>query len=460
MHEKDSQSIADLQRKFLATGATLPIDYRLEQLRKLKSLIEIHENKITTALKQDLNKAPFETTRDEIMLVLKEINFICKHLKKWMRPTSVKTPFVFWPGRSKIYYEPYGSVFVIGPWNYPFLLVLSPLIGAISAGNCVVAKPSELAPHTQNLLENLINDNFSKDFIHVVKGGPEFVTQFLDQKFDYIFFTGGNQVAKIIMTAAAKHLTPVTLELGGKSPCIVDETADLNYTARRIAWGKTTNAGQVCLAPDYLYVHESCKAELVKKIQETFIQFYSNQPENSDSYARIINKKHFDRLTKFMQKGNILWGGKVDENTFYISPTLIDGVSWEDPIMQEEIFGPLLPILTYQNIEDVVKAIRSHPKPLALYLFSKRKEMKDKLLREVSFGGGCINDSLVQIANLNLPFGGIGASGLGNYHGKFSFETFSHRKSIYSKSMLIDFKVEYPPYTNKKLWWLKQLLRL
>lgn len=457
---QDNQSIAELQRRFLATGATLPVDYRLEQLKKLKSLLEIHESKITTALKQDLNKAPFETIRDEVILVVKEIDFICKHLKKWMRPVSVKTPIPFWPGRSKIYYEPYGSVFIIGPWNYPLLLVLSPLIGALSAGNCALVKPSELAPNTQNLIENLLNDNFPVDYIHVVKGGPDVVTHLLEQKFDYIFFTGGTQIGKIIMTAAAKHLTPVTLELGGKSPCIVDETADLNYAARRIAWAKTTNAGQVCLAPDYLYVHESCKAELVKKIQETFVAFYGEQPESSDSYARIINKKHFDRLSKLMQKGNILWGGIINEHASYISPTLIDGVSWDDPIMQEEIFGPLLPILTYQKIEEVVQAVQSHQKPLALYLFSKNQATKNKLLQEVSFGGGCINDCLLHIANANLPFGGVGASGLGNYHGKFSFETFSHRKSVYTRTICIDSKVEYPPYSSRKLWWLRQLLKL
>lgn len=453
-------TILQQQRQFFATGTTLSVEFRLEQLKKLKSVIQIHEADIAAALKKDLNKAFSESLVNEIFLVIKEINFVIKNLKKWSKPKKLSTPLLLFPGHSELIYEPFGSVLLIGPWNYPFLLMMSPLIGALSAGNCVVVKPSEIAVHSQNIIAELLNDHFSREYIAVVKGGHEEVKRLLAEKFDYIFFTGGTQIGRIIMEGAAKHLTPVTLELGGKSPCIVDQTADLDYAARRIAWGKTTNAGQTCISPDYLYVHESCKTQLIEKLKEVFIQFYGADAEQSDSYSRIINKRHFDRLVKLMQKEKILFGGKINEKSLYISPTLMDNVSWQDPIMQEEIFGPILPILSFKNYEEVISAIHSHPKPLALYLFSKNKDVIKNILAQVSFGGGCINDCLVHIANVNLPFGGIGESGIGNYHGKYSFETFSHKKSIYKKSISFDFKLEYPPYSVKKIWWIRQLFKI
>ncbi len=448
------------QRRYFATGATLPVAFRIEQLKKLKSLLAKYEVDITEALNKDLHKSAMESVMTELILVVEEINFIIKHLKKWSRPTKVTTPFpLLWPGRSRIYYEPYGSVLIIAPWNYPIMLSLSPLVGAISAGNCAVIKPSEIATHSQNIIAQLINDHFPPEYISVVKGGPDEVTQLLQEKFDYIFFTGGAQIGKIIMQAAAKHLTPITLELGGKSPCIVDETANLDFAARRIIRGKMMNAGQTCIAPDYLYVHHSRKEALINKLRDTIIKFYGNDPENSESFGRIIDQKHFDRLTGLLKTANILYGGKTNASTRYISPTLIETASWNEPVMQQEIFGPLLPILTYDKFDDIIHPIKSQPKPLALYLFSKNKNHETSLLRQLSFGGGCMNDCLLHIANYYFPFGGIGASGMGGYHGKYSFELFSHQKSIYKKTWPLEMKLEYPPFSLKKLKWLRRLLR-
>ena len=460
MSHPDFKTLLDQQHQFFATGATLPIDFRIEQLKRLKSLLQTHESEIADALKKDLHKASMEAIFTEVLLVIKELDVVIKHLKKWMRPRKIPTPFFMWPGRSEIQFEPYGSVLIISPWNYPFMLIMSPLIGAISAGNCVILKPSEIAVHTENLITRLIATYFSPNYIAAVKGGPDEVNQLLKEQIDYIFFTGSPQIGKIIMEAAAKTLTPVTLELGGKSPCIVDETADLDFAARRIAWAKTLNAGQVCIAPDYLYVHAACKEALVKKLQQTLIQFFSDNPQKSENYCRIINKKHFDRLTKLMHSGNILFGGQANEDELYIAPTLMDGITWSDPIMQEEIFGPILPILTYEKLDDVIHVIKSHPKPLALYLFTKNKEHEKQILNHLSFGGGCINDCIAQIANPHLPFGGVGNSGIGRYHGQYSFETFSHCKSIYKKRILIETKLEYPPYSNKKLGWIRKLLKI
>lgn len=453
-------NILERQRQFFATGVTLPLAFRIEQLKKIQSLLEIHEADIVNALQKDLRKAPMESILDEILLVTEEIKFILKNLSQWMKPKKVPTRSpILWPAKSRIHFEPYGSALIMGPWNYPFLLVMSPLIGAICAGNCAVIKPSEISSHTQNVIVQIINDNFPMEFLYAVKAGPDETTQLLQEKFDYIFFTGGTQVGKIVMQAAAKHLTPVTLELGGKSPCIVDPTANLDFAARRIAWAKSTNSGQVCIAPDYLLVHRSCKEALVDKLQQAFLKFYGENPEKSPSYGRIINQKHFERIKNLMKKGNILFGGQTNEADLYIAPTLIDGISWDDPIMQEEIFGPLLPILTYDKIDEVIHAIKQRPKPLALYLFTKNEETEKRVLQQVSFGGGCINDCILQVANISLPFGGVGDSGLGNYHGKSSFETFSHAKSIYKKTLEIDSGLEYAPYSNKKLWLIRELIK-
>lgn len=454
------KSIIDQQRRYFATGATLPISFRIEQLKKLKSLLEMHETDIVDALHKDLHKAPTEALVNEILTVTDEINFIIRHLKRWARPQKVSSPFpLLFPGRSELHYEPYGTVFIIGPWNYPFLLIMSPLIGAMCAGNCAVLKPSELAVNTQNVLTQLITDHFSSEYIAAIKAGPEQVNEILKEKFDYIFFTGGTKIGKIVMQAAANYLTPVTLELGGKSPCIVDETANINFAARRIAWAKFLNAGQTCIAPDFLYIKASCKAAFISQFQAAIKQFYGENPEMSADYGRIINKKHFERISKLLQKGKIVFGGTTKEDQLYISPTLIDSISWDDPIMQEEIFGPVLPILTYEKFDELIDTLKAKPKPLALYLFTNNKSHEQKVLQQLSFGGGCINDCLIHEVNLHLPFGGVDQSGMGQYHGKYSFETFSHRKSIYKKLFPIEFKLEYPPYTERKLSWLRWLLR-
>lgn len=455
------QSIISKQREFFATGKTLSLDFRIEQLKKLKTLIQVHEADINEALLADLHKAPAEAYISEIMIVIEEIDYILKNLPTWIKPRKASTPFpLLFPGRSYVYHEPHGVALIIAPWNYPFQLIMSPLIGAICAGNCAIIKPSELAANTANIITKIINDNFSADYITAINADPTETNLLLQEKFDYIFFTGGMQIGKIIMAAAAKHLTPVTLELGGKSPCIIDETADLDFAARRIVWGKFMNAGQTCIAPDYLYVHHSCKETLIEKLKETIKQFYGTDAKTSNSYGRIINQKHFARLNKLMQAGTIEYGGETDTQERYIAPTIFAGITWNDAIMQEEIFGPLLPILSYTTLDEVIYAINSHPKPLALYLFTNDKMTENKILNTVSFGGGCVNDCLLQIANYHLPFGGVGASGIGNYHGFNSFAAFSHCKGIYKKSWLFDIKLEYPPFSARKLRWLKCLLKL
>ncbi len=451
-------SLLKRQRAYFFSGATLPIDFRINQLKKLKSLIQSHEAEIIDALKKDLRKCEMEAIVSEIILMTEEIDYHIKHLHRWAQPEEMSTPFpLSLLGRSRIYREPYGSVLIIGPWNYPFSLIMSPLMGAISAGNCVVIKPSEVASHTEKVIVKILS-HFSAEYIAVVTGGPSIVENLLTEKWDYIFFTGAASIGKIVMSAAAKHLIPVTLELGGKSPCIVDESADLHFAARRIVWAKTSNAGQVCIAPDYLYVHQSCKEALVNSMIQSIQTFFGKDPLQNPDYGRIINQRHFERLVALLAKGHILYGGQYDQTHLTISPTLIDGLSWDDPIMQEEIFGPLLPIFTFEKMDDIIPLIKAQPKPLSLYLFTKNKINEEKILQHLSFGGGCINDCMLQVANYHLPFGGVGQSGMGQYHGRYSFETFSHQKSIYAKKWLFDFNLEYPPYTEKKLRWLKRML--
>jgi aldehyde dehydrogenase (NAD+) len=461
MQSSDYAFLLTQQRQFFNTAKTFSISFRLQQLNLLKSILKTNEKVIADALSKDLNKPPTESIVNEVWLIVKEIELSIKNLKKWTAVKKVSTPFpINWPGRSEIHSEPYGCVLIIGPWNYPFMLLMSPLIGAISAGNCTIIKPSDMATYTQDLIIKLINSHFSSDYIHAVKANQHEMSVLLKNKFDYIFFTGGTEIGKIIMQAAAQHLTPITLELGGKSPCIVDETADIEFAARRIIWAKMMNAGQTCIAPDFIFVKDTCKSLLITKLREAVHQFYGNDPEQSMSYGRIINKKHFDRLEKLMQQGTILEGGRINSNTLYISPTLIDHVSWNSAIMQEEIFGPLLPILTFEKIDDVVQALKQRPKPLALYLFTKNRSVEEKILKQLSFGGGCINDCITHITNFNLPFGGVGHSGMGQSHGRYSFETFSHQKSVYKKYFSFDLRLEYPPFSDKKLWWIKQLFRI
>jgi aldehyde dehydrogenase (NAD+) len=444
------------QRSFFGAGNTKEISFRLEQLKSLKQAILANQTAIIAAMKADLNKPVFEAYGFEIG-VLKEIDYAIKHIKAWTKPKKVATPLEQFPSSAVIYPEPLGVVLIISPWNYPFQLMISPLVGAIAAGNCAILKPSELAPHTSRALADLFQKNFAPDYIAVVEGGVETSQLLLQEKFDHIFFTGGTAVGKIIMAAAAKHLTPVTLELGGKSPCIVDTDINLEHTAKRITWGKFINAGQTCIAPDYLLVDKTIKKDLVENIKNCLQEFYGKEPENSPDYARIISQKHFSRLAAFLNDGEIIAGGKTDPESLYIAPTVIDNISADAAVMQEEIFGPILPIIEYNSLSEAIAFVNERPKPLALYLFSKNKDYQERVLRETSSGGVCINDTVMQVGVPDLPFGGVGLSGIGSYHGKASFDTFSHQKSVLKKSFLMDLKWRYAPYEGK-LDLLKRIL--
>ena len=446
------------QNDFFKTNITKDIDFRIEQLKKLKQCIEKKEKVIFEALKTDLNKHKFEAYGTEVGMVYGEIDHFIRKLNGWAKPKKVGTSLFHFRSSSYIYPEPYGTVLIMGPWNFPFQLCLLPLIGALGAGNCAVVKPSEIATATSAIIKEIIDETFDPHYVAAFEGGIPVSQALLDNKFDYIFFTGSTYVGKIVYQAAAKHLTPVTLELGGKSPCIIDKNTDIEVSARRIVWGKLINAGQVCVAPDYLYVHEDIKEDLLNAIKKYIKKSYGKDPSKSKYYGRIINHKNFKRLSNLLNDGNIVFGGQSDEENRYISPTLIDNVSKEDAIMQEEIFGPVLPVLTYQNIEEVIRYIKANPKPLALYIFTKDKKISDKVLKETSSGGACINETVMHLGNSNLSFGGVGESGLGAYHGKTSFDTFSHHKSVMDKSFKPDLPVRYPPYrTGVKV--LKSLMK-
>lgn len=442
------QDILQQQRKFFFAGKTKDIAFRLSQLKNLKQAILDNTDEIISALKADLNKPTFEAYLLEIGVV-KEIDYAIKNLKNWTKPKKVATPLEQLPGSAFIYPEPLGVVLIIAPWNYPFQLTISPLVGAIAAGNCAIVKPSEISPNTSSIIAKICQKTFDPDYISVVEGGVETSQQLLQQKFDHIFFTGGTAIGKIVMEAAAKNLTPVTLELGGKSPCIIDSDINIEYTARRIAWGKFINAGQTCIAPDYLLVNQTIKKPLLESIKNCLQEFYGDDPEKSPDFARIINQKQFNRLVELLKSGEIILGGKTNPETCYIAPTLIDKVSLDAPIMQEEIFGPILPVIEYNNLEEAISLVNNQPKPLALYFFSKNQEYQQQILEKTSSGGVCINDTIMHIGISELPFGGVGNSGIGSYHGKASFDTFSHQKSVLKKSFLLDIKVRYAPYLGK-----------
>lgn len=378
--------------------------------------------------------------------MLNEIEYMKSHIKKFAKGQRVKTPVMFFGGSSYIIPEPYGTVLIISPWNFPFQLCMLPLAGAIAAGNCAVVKPSELSSNVSSIITEIINTAFDKEFIVSVEGGVDVSKALLSQKFDYIFYTGSTAVGKVVMEAAAVNLTPVTLELGGKSPCIVDEKVNIKNAARRIAWGKFFNSGQTCVAPDYMLVHKKVKNEIVQSIIHSINEFYGSQPIASKDYAHIINDKHFERLLSLMKDGNILYGGKSSREKLSISPTIIDHVSLDSKIMQDEIFGPLLPVIEFENIEEAIEIVNSKTKPLALYIFSKDKATIKEVLRNTASGGVCVNDTINHIVAHSLPFGGVGESGIGRYHGKASFETFSNGKSVFYNQMLYDLKIKYPPY--------------
>lgn len=445
----DIKTVVQRQREYFASGETLDLDFRIQALNKLKEYIKKYEDEILEALKKDLNKPPFEAYATEIGFVYNELNEIIKKLPRWSRPKRVKTPVTQFKASSYIVSEPYGVVLIMSPWNYPFQLSIAPLIGAIAGGNCAIVKPSAYSPHTSSVVSKILGECFENRYVYVVEGGREANRELLGEKFDYIFFTGSVSVGKIVMEAASRNLTPLTLELGGKSPCIVDRTADIELSARRIIWGKTVNSGQTCVAPDYCFAHRDIRDDLIKAMKKYIRHFYGESPCRNPEYPRIVNEKHFSRLKSLLQSGEIAAGGDYNEETLQISPTILVNVNLDSPVMQEEIFGPVLPVLEYDYIEQVITFINSRPKPLALYLFTRNKELEKMIVKRVSFGGGCINDTLVHLATSEMPFGGVGESGMGGYHGRWSFDTFTHKKSIMKKSFLIDIELRYPPYGNK-----------
>lgn len=444
------------QKEFFKMGKTKKPGFRIFYLRKLLKWMEENEDRILRALSQDLGKSSTEGYMTEIGMVKEEIRFNMKHLTFWAKPKRVKTPATQFPSFSFIYREPYGVVLIMAPWNYPFQLTVAPLIGAISAGNCAVLKPSSYSVHTSAMIQEMIREVFPSGYVTVVTGGREENEALLSEKFDYVFFTGSPKAGKSVMEKAARHLTPVILELGRKSPCIVDETADLKTAARRIVWGKFLNAGQTCVAPDYVLVQHSVKKKLIHYIEKQIQKMYGFAPLDNEEYSSIINQRHFKRICGLMDERKVIYGGRTDSMTLKIEPTVMDSVTWDDAVMKEEIFGPILPIMSYYDLKEAVSAIDAQSRPLALYLFTKDKKRESFILREFSYGGGCINDTVVPLATPYLLFGGAGQSGMGKYHGKASFDTFTHEKSIIRKSLLEDPPLWYPPFwdylkTRKKL---------
>lgn len=448
--------ILQSQKTFFNSHKTKDLSFRKTQLKKLKNLIKKHENQLYEAIYKDFGKSEFETFGTEISFIYKDIDYYLKNLNSLAKPKKVKTNIVNQLGSSKIYREPLGNCLVIGAWNYPYQLTLTPVVASIAAGNTCIIKPSELPENTMKAMAQLINENFDSAFLYVIEGGVEETTEILKLKFDKIFFTGSPRVGKIVYQAAAEHLTPVTLELGGKSPAFITENADLEVAARRIVWGKFINAGQTCIAPDYLYVQENVKPKFIEILLSEIKK--RNYHENAEHFCKIINERNFDRLEKLINREKLIFGGETHREKRYISPTVLDHVTWEDAVMQEEIFGPILPILTYKNLDEAIQKVIEGEKPLSAYIFSNNAKEQTKILEKLSFGGGCINDTLMHISNHHLPFGGVGNSGLGKYHGKFGFDAFSHQKAILDKSIYLEPELKYPPYTDGKLKILKKLL--
>ena len=447
------------QQAFFNSNKTKDVSFRIEQLKKLRGLIKENEGELYKAIFEDFGKSEFETYASELSLIYHELNIFIKNIKSWSKPKRVSTGLANFPAKSYIIPEPLGVTLVIGAWNYPYQLSILPTISAIAAGNTVMIKPSELPSKTSAIMAKIINANFSEDFIHVVEGGVETTTELLAHRFDKIFFTGSIPVGKIIYQAAAKHLSPVTLELGGKSPTFVLSDCDINMTAKRIVWAKFFNAGQTCVAPDYIFVEKSIEQKFIQTLSEKINEFYQAKEDINENYVRIINTKNFDRLQKLIDQDKVCFGGKIDKENRFISPTILKDVSFEDEIMEDEIFGPILPILSFTNIDDAIAKVKERPKPLACYIYSKNRKVISKILHEVSFGGGAVNDSVMHLSNSNLPFGGVGLSGIGSYHGKFGFDTFSHFKSILDKPLWFEANIKYPPYSKNKLKLLKMLLK-
>jgi aldehyde dehydrogenase (NAD+) len=438
-------SLIARQRAQFQAGTTLSLHFRRTQLRKLATALEDRAARLAEALQADLHKSPYQAYATEIGLVESELRRALRQLPNWMKSRRVGTPLINWPARGFIRPEPYGVALILGPWNYPFQLLLLPLIGAIAAGNTAVLKPSEFAPHTADAVGNLIRATFPEEYVAVVPGERDTAEALLREKFDTIFFTGSTRVGRSVMAAAARHLTPVTLELGGKSPCLVCADAPLDVTARRIAWGKFMNAGQTCVAPDFVLVDRRLRADLVDALKRALRDFYGDDPRQSPDYGRIVNRKHFDRLVACLTAGRIVHGGQHDAGDLYLAPTILTEVPEDSPVMQEEIFGPILPVLEFEALDEALALLRDRPTPLALYLFTQDRATQERVLDRTRSGGACLNDTVVHLVVPDLPFGGLGESGLGAYHGKASFDAFTHHRSVLRRSFRFDSKVRYPP---------------
>lgn len=452
----DFEKIINNQKEFYLTHKTKDVDYRIDQLKKFRKVIEKNQDKLFEAIQKDFGKSRFETYVTEISFLLNDLDYYISNTKKLAKPNSVKTNLVNLPGSSKIYNEPLGTVLVIGAWNYPYQLSLAPAIAAIAAGNTCIIKPSEIAEHSAAAMAEIINHNFNEQVLHVVLGGVEETTALLKIKFDKIFFTGSTNVGRIVYEAAAKNLTPVTLELGGKSPAIVTKNTNFETAAKRIVWGKYINAGQTCVAPDYIMVDASVKEKFLEYLRRYIKEF--NYAADSNQYTRIINRKNFERLQKLIVPEKIYFGGDNIPDKLYLHPTILQDITWEDDVMKEEVFGPILPVLSYQYYREALAEIVVRDKPLAAYLFSDDRDEQELFTEQLSFGGGCINDVLMHLGNPHLPFGGVGNSGIGNYHGKYGFETFSHQKAVMKRAMWGEPDLKYPPYTEKKMKWIKKLM--
>ncbi len=450
MTRSEIATITEKQRKFFNTHETLPIAGRIEALKKLRQCIKAKEEKIAAALQADLGKSSVESYMCETGLVISEISYMLKHIKKFAKDKRVTTPLVQFASKSYVKPMPYGVVLIMSPWNYPFLLTMGPLANALAAGNTAVVKPSAYSPNTSQIIQEIIEEVFDPEYVSVVLGGREENAYLLDEKFDYIFFTGGKTVGRFVMEKAAAHLTPITLELGGKSPCIVDKSANLPLAAKRIVFGKFLNLGQTCVAPDYILCHESVKDKLIENIKKEIKAQFGENPLENKNYGKIINQKHFDRILSLMPASSIACGGKHSCEALKIEPTVLDNVTPEHPAMKEEIFGPVLPVMTFSSLNDVIQTVNENPSPLALYIFASDKKVIKRITTECAYGGGCVNDTIIHLATSHMGFGGVGESGMGAYHGKVGFDTFSHKKSIVDKKTFIDLPMRYHPY--KKLY--------
>lgn len=453
------QQLLSSQKEFFNTKATFSVAFRKEALLKLRKSINQHKPEILAALKSDLGKSEMESFMCEIGLALDEISFMLKHVSKYSRRKVVSTPLVHFPSTSMIKAVPYGNVLIMSPWNYPFLLSIDPLVDAIAAGNTCIVKPSAYSPATSRIVDLIIKECFSPNYIATVTGGRAENTCLLKQKFDYVFFTGSQAVGKEVLRNIAENLTPATLELGGKSPCIVDKSANIKLSAKRIVFGKLLNCGQTCVAPDYIYCHESVKDAFVTALVSEIKKQYGEKPLSNDTYGKIINEKHFNRILSLIDKNKLVFGGASDSSALRIEPTVLDNVTWDDKVMQEEIFGPIMPILTYSSFDELVQLLNTKPKPLAGYLFTSSKAQMESYYNELAFGGGCINDTIIHLSTPQLGFGGFGESGMGAYHGKVGFDTFSHKKSIIRKHNWLDLPVRYQPYSASKNSMIKQFLK-